>query len=299
MSGLLDPKKRIIDAIITPEGRRQLMNGGMNIRFASFSDIGSAYESNDKMIYEPESIKINLESFSTRNDTIMQSTDESGRFIESAAGPIGGITFSPAGMIVSSSTEDDYGTTIAMNSIEFLKNQMMISTFDTIRNDKGLFLSKEQIQFSIQKGIPFKQEPKTTSLNDADSLFCDKRLKNIGRFKYLPPVQQGTQINEDLKPLGIYPDFSEVDDISQGDFYSYLKTLEMHEIELSRLTENHDIAIQVFESTDTKIQKLDIIKYGKIETENGKLSDLYFLGKLYFDEFDVPTFINIFTMVIE
>jgi hypothetical protein len=26
---------------------------------------------------------------------------------------------------------------------------------------------------------------------------------------------------------------------------------------------------------------------------------LYFVGKVYFDEFDVPTFVNIFTMVLE
>ena len=40
MAGLLDPKSRILDSIITEEGRRQIINGGMKIRFATFSDIG-------------------------------------------------------------------------------------------------------------------------------------------------------------------------------------------------------------------------------------------------------------------
>ena len=47
MAGILDPKKRIIDAIITVEGRRQLAKEEFEIAFATFSDEGTIYDSDD------------------------------------------------------------------------------------------------------------------------------------------------------------------------------------------------------------------------------------------------------------
>ena len=38
MAGILDPKKRIIDALITVDGRRQMAANTIDISFATFSD---------------------------------------------------------------------------------------------------------------------------------------------------------------------------------------------------------------------------------------------------------------------
>ena len=43
MSGILDKKKRILDFIITEEGRNQAANGELRIHYASFSDSAAFY----------------------------------------------------------------------------------------------------------------------------------------------------------------------------------------------------------------------------------------------------------------
>ena len=44
MSGILDSKTRVLDSLITLEGRKQLMNGGMNIKYVSFTDGSVVYK---------------------------------------------------------------------------------------------------------------------------------------------------------------------------------------------------------------------------------------------------------------
>jgi len=57
MAGLLDPKSRVLDTIITPEGRRQMFSGGMRIAYATFSDIGCPYDGDPNNIFISSSYK--------------------------------------------------------------------------------------------------------------------------------------------------------------------------------------------------------------------------------------------------
>ena len=38
MSGILDNKSRVLDTVITTEGRRQLAEGGVDIQYVTFTD---------------------------------------------------------------------------------------------------------------------------------------------------------------------------------------------------------------------------------------------------------------------
>jgi hypothetical protein len=286
MAGLLDQKSRILDSIITEEGRRQILNGGMRIKFATFSDIGCQYQSDNSSLFLTSSISLNLESFSTSNDQLMVVTDDSGALI-------GAIN---RGQNISQFTAED----VAKTSVEFLKKQMIISTTDSTRNDEGLFLDPKNVTFSIVDGTPFDGEPSVSTITDVDSFFADKRLQNAENFSYLPPVQKSNIQGQGIIPLGNYANLSENNDVGDISFIDYLNSLEMKEINFSRLTEYNDIAIQFFETSSEKVTKLDIIKFGKIGiSKEGSQSDLYFIGKIYFDELDVPTFVNIFTLVLE
>ena len=44
MAGILDNKERIIDSIVTLEGRRQVIGGKLKVEFASFSDRYTFYQ---------------------------------------------------------------------------------------------------------------------------------------------------------------------------------------------------------------------------------------------------------------
>jgi hypothetical protein len=300
MAGLLDPKSRVLDTILTPEGRRQMLEGGIKIRYATVSDIGYSYDFNSSNQYVSSSITFGLESFHTSNDLIFPITDTSGRMYEYSGNSLflnsGGSVY-----VSGSKTADTPKIDKISNSIlDSLKKQQIISTLDTKRNDAGLSVEPNNVTFYITDDEPFDGEPSVTTLTDADSLFCDKRLSKSLNFKYLPPIQKSnTTIKSDVG-LGKYTNFSEANDIGSVDFVKKLNSLQYTNLEFSRLTEYNDIVVQMFESSKETIKKLDVIKWGRIGTsQEGGSSDLYFVGKVYFDEFDVPTFVNLFTMVIE
>ena len=295
MSGLLDPKTRVIDAVLTPEGRRQMLMGGINIKFASFSDINGTYDFDSRGVFIENNANINLEASSNRNDEIFQVTDEGGKLKEYAiydnVSEATAETYSSldTDKFLSHKISYDYMSTV----IESLKNQCIISTVDKSRDDTGLDVTPSTLDFKI---IPFERSPDESSITDVDSLFQDKRLSTVPNFLYLPPVQRGNGNSPQIK-FGEYANFSEENDIGTSNFIEDLKKLENQELRLSKFTKNNDLLIQIYESKSGKNIKLDVIYYGKISMGQ-ELKDLYFAGKLYFDGFEIPTFVNIFTLVI-
>lgn len=300
MAGLLDPKSRVLDTIITSEGRRQMFEGGIKIKYATISDIGYSYDSNAKNQYITSSISFGMEAFQTTNDLIFPITDASGRMFEYSGDSL---LLNVGGFLYLSESKNSINPDIEKISsaiLDSLKKQQIISTLDSKRNDRGLFVDPTTVNFYITEDDPFDGEPSVTTLTDADSLFCDKRLSKSLNFKYLPPVQISNDIVSSEIELGRYSNFSETNDINYVDFIKNLNNLQYTNIEFSRLTEYNDIVLQMFETTNESIKKLDVIKWGRIGTSpEGGTSELYFLGKVYYDEFEVPTFVNLFTMVIE
>jgi hypothetical protein len=300
MAGLLDPKTRVLDTVLTPEGRRQMLDGGIKIKYATVSDIGFDYFGDEDLRYVSGSIPFGMESFSTTNDMIFPVTDASNTLLEFSGD---NLFLSKNGAIFVSGTQQSPRLSLDRLSdtvIDSLKKQMIISTLDLARNDAGFSIDPTVVEFSITEDKPFDGEPSITTLTDADGLFCDKRLAKTQNFKFLPPVQKTNETSSKLVSLGTYFNFAETNDVDTYDFLNELNNLEFSSLEFSRLTEYNDIVVQMFETNNDTIKKLDIIKWGRISTSpDGSSSDLYFIGKVYFDEFNVPTFINIFTMVLE
>lgn len=300
MAGLLDPKSRVLDTIITPEGRRQMLDGGIKIKYATISDIGYSYDFNSKNQYITSSISFGLESFQTSNDLIFPITDTSGRILEYSGDSL---LLNAGGVLYLSGSKNSTAPSVERISktvLDSLKKQQIIATLDAKRNDKGLSTEPQEVNFYITEDDPFDGEPSITTLTDADSLFCDKRLSKSLNFKYLPPIQMTNDIISSEVELGRYANFSETNDIRYVDFVKNLNDLQYSNIEFSNLTEYNDIVLQLFETTNESIKKLDVIKWGRIGTSpEGGSSELYFIGKVYYDEFQVPTFVNIFTLVIE
>ena len=58
--------------------------------------------------------------------------------------------------------------------------------------------------------------------------------------------------------------------------------------------------MQVFEETKGMTNKLVVIPYGAVGySPEGSRSYMYFVGKVFDDGYGTPTYVNIFTMVIE
>lgn len=79
MSGILDSKSRIIDAILTVEGRRQMAAGTFEVSFATFSDYGVSYIPDAENGHEDPTGKIYLEACNLPHDQITFEANDEGR----------------------------------------------------------------------------------------------------------------------------------------------------------------------------------------------------------------------------
>jgi len=68
-------------------------------------------------------------------------------------------------------------------------------------------------------------------------------------------------------------------------------------------SEENNLVMQLFEVDDIrlKFKKLDVIDFGEIMTRDSRRPDkhIFFAGKVYLDSFNVPTFVNIFTIILD
>lgn len=244
--------------------------------------------------------KLQLECFSTDWDTITVETDDTGLLKSFFSDEF---IVTPNGeAIVSGSLEQgvtNIADEIAAASLDSYKNQQVLLTRDPFQNDPGLLITPASYEFSITDERPFGNEPAVSSVDDVDSFFSDKRLSSVPNFMFLPPIQSSPD-SEDGLPLGKYEQLSENNDLDSFDPLTTLEDLEGVSMSFSNKTEEHTLALQIFEERDGKVRKLDVIRYGPVGVSpEGGQSVLYFVGKVFVDGFEVPTFVNLFTMVLE
>lgn len=78
MSGILDKKSRIIDAILTEEGRRQMAEGIYSVSYVTFSDVGVVYEADSVEGHVDPTNRIYFEACNLPQDKIVFEADDSG-----------------------------------------------------------------------------------------------------------------------------------------------------------------------------------------------------------------------------
>jgi hypothetical protein len=213
VAGILDPKTRIIDSVVTQEGKRQIANGGLRAVFATVSDKMSYYEydalsgsaSTDERVYFEAPSQI-------LKDSIMMESDDSGKLLGYPAR--GDEYFRTDGVIERSGDVDGsliYQTPstfdgflslaegIVTSSIDRFKNLYTIGTRDGDEpDDLRMILSSDSYTFTVNNIFPFLDGPSdaTTDVDYVEPLFFDTRLANVENFKYLPPVTDDLTVSE-------------------------------------------------------------------------------------------------------
>ena len=71
MAGILDTKTRVMDTLVTSEGRRQIASGELRIEYASFTDRQIFYSSGSAGFLEDQGGRIYFEAYSDNNDKII------------------------------------------------------------------------------------------------------------------------------------------------------------------------------------------------------------------------------------
>lgn len=79
MSGILDKKSRVLDAMLTIEGRRQMAEGTFEVSYVTFSDLGVKYIPDELEGHEDPTDKLYLEACNLPQDQITFESNDAGR----------------------------------------------------------------------------------------------------------------------------------------------------------------------------------------------------------------------------
>jgi len=322
MSGFLNPKERIIDTNLTEEGRKQLSNGKISIKFASFSDSTLTYSALDQFdsgsFVDLHTKRLNFEAKSRPQDTIIYSVDNNGKLNiplvlklsgsnETFKVSNGKILFSSMSNFVTASRENLslYAKQILSTSFQNFKDLRLLSSPKFNNENTQFKLSNNSIQFDITRKSPINIENEIfeSNINQAESFFLDKRLSNLPNYKFLPPINKKTNDSE-TKSLGIYPNLGKQESFSAAELSKELNNLKekgsYSKIEFSNSSPTNTILGQIFEINGSDIGKLDLIDFGEQVFKDGSSlvsRHVYFAGKIFLDDNNSHTFINIFTFV--
>lgn len=312
MSGMLDNKSRIMDVILTQEGKRQLASGDMRIEHLSFTDGGTFYLPDATSGSLTTTHRIFLEATSLPQDKIAFEADDSGNLkpinndqlvkngnilVYGIEQVTGSITSSLESVSVLSG--DDFSsavTTLLLSSTENINKLQILSTFDRVFDDEGFGINADTIKFVITDRRPTPDA--SIHVDKIKSLFFDQRLSHVSNFKYLPPTSSG-------KKMGSYSQMG----LKQSLSYSQLKNeLNSYErfgfcktIHIDPTSKENNLFCQFFEKRKNQLAKLDVLDYGKHKTNdpNHPIAHVFFVGKVILNEQNAHCFMHIFTLVFD
>ena len=246
MSGILNNKERILDSIITLEGRRQIVGGKLKIEFASFSDKFTFYESDVASGSSDASERIFFEATSLPQDQISFEADDSGRllsfegrnFVKTKAGKI-----VVSGSFLTDKTEfASTANKLLSSSVDNFKDLRSIGSNDFFRDDKNFVISENSVSFTITDEKPLRSdEVQSIGINKAESFFQDKRLSHIKNFKFLPPKNKKTTLDPDGSVLGEFRPLSQSEILSIEELVDSLSHKDSHTIYFSETSRYNNI----------------------------------------------------------
>ena len=330
MAGILNNKQRVFDFIFTDQGKEQLVNNSLEIKYASFTDRHTFYEmSGSDRVATDASNRIMFEAVSRPSDLIVVEYDPLGKVQPFKAGD-----FSYEGMSVLTSSLDvvTSGTTLtqltgtaildAADSIihsiaQNFHEQQLLGTKDPTAVTEGFEVNQTQFTFTVDDTKPHSHGTlgdvdtlgagasvniSIASVNSIESLFHDKRTAHLPNFKYLPPVNPIKPGEASPTSLGNYVNLNESEVMTIQELEEELSSKEYFDIDFLETSADNNIIVQPFEfRSDTGLSKLAIIDYGEFPDEEptsfGKR--VFFVGKLLMDDFGQQTFVNIFTVVFD
>jgi len=305
VSGILDNKTRVLDTILTIEGRRQLAQGGVDIAYVSFSDGMTHYAADVASGSQDATQRIYLESCQLPQDEITFRADDSGNVlpfrnssgINTGFGKIIDYTYTGVtSSIISSPSEgtsaargdnfaDQVNELLGASADNFSKLRVL-STVDPFFEDDGFAAGPSTVTFQINDSKPIRNPAQfSTHVSALDSIFSDPRFSNLPNFKYLPPINKvqdesalgdwGIQDVSKVRflgayvPWGIYTWFWSSALRYEQIAYElrYYEALGyMKQISFDPTSINNNLLGQFFEQNYDTLKKLDIVDYGRHRT---------------------------------
>ena len=335
MSGILDSKTRIMDVVLTVEGRRQLAAGKFVPQFASFTDRHLFYAKDAVSGSDDASSYIYFEAGNRNQDQIVIENDDSGALV-----PYDGNTtrVSSDGRVYSASIQTLTAGTETYNRVNYdVVTSSFGSMFDLISGSILNSLTDQQIirtrfayerydEFKISTGsvtfrrnnfVPFRGSQPTGQVGALDPFIIDRQLSHLENFQFLAPVYfDDSNIQQNL---GNYDPIESIDPLTYSELLTSLigtdpqsPLKEKQAVDFAQTSLQSNIFMQIFEGSTTDsngvamLKKLDCIDFGEFKDENDKqrpFKRVFFVGKVYVNEnsdsYQEPAFVNLFTIVAD
>jgi len=225
--GLLDRRSRLMDTIITDEGRKQLISGRFIPAFYSFGDSSAVYSPTDVYVSGTSpntsvSTIVSFEAFPLPQDQITYEADDSGglrvfgnnNYFDSSQGPIRVISgklvqgwdTGKAQLLSSSNNFASLATDILSSSIDNFKSLMILKSPDLLypNNDTFQLDRTGSIEFRITNDMFLPGALENGILESSENMFSDRRLSHIDNFSYFPPLNKRSSPNDTSTTIGNY-----------------------------------------------------------------------------------------------
>jgi hypothetical protein len=288
--GILDPNTRIVDTILTVEGRRQLALGGLDVSFYTFDDAGVIYDDDGHGIIDDAAKRLSLEARQLPQDTLVSEANELGELLSSISGSItiiGGRAFNASGSAnISTTPVDDDAIIASLDPSTALQFNSSLHTVSML--DAGAFdVKPASIRFIVMNDMPLSQRQQLADLDHIDPFFADPTLAHIINFAYLPPQNlDGTQLGN-YQPIG--PDLPPND----ADITRLTSTAQNYTTYMSPAPLENRIAIQMVAVSNGKVNRLAAVDRGTIGT-----SRIVHYGRVFRNSRGQFVFCRLFTVTI-
>jgi hypothetical protein len=318
MAGILDNKLRIMDVIMTLEGRRQIAAGKFVPQYASFTDNAIFYEKDVVSGSDDASQYLYFEAASKRQDQIVIENDDSGLLIPYDGNNLkirtDGSVYSASIQTLTSSTGtgtynrinyDPITSTfssmfelISGSILDSLTNQQLIRTSYPYELYNNFEISTGSVTFRWNNFVPFRGNQPSAQIGSIDPFFIDRQLSHLDNFEFLPPTY--IDDGQNIQNLGVYTPIKEVEPLTYEEIMqglvgqdSQVPLKEKFVVNFSKTSISSNIFMQMFEGATTSpgsvnsLKKLDCIDFGEFKDENDKafpFKRIFFVGKVYASE---------------
>jgi hypothetical protein len=291
MASILDQKTRILDSIVTQEGRRQISAGKLRAEFYSFSDSGAFYDKQDAYASGSSkygngiAIPFQLEPTNLPQDRVTFEADDSGKLfvreLKNVNGTnvkiMGGALFSGSlysgfQPVTGSTQFASLATGLLSSSIENFNKLMIIGSPDLFNTSRDQFVADpKSMTFSITDNAPILSQEKggtqQANIDNVESLFADKRLSHVPNFQYLPPVNKPRLGSNNATLLAVFPRLGQRPVFEYSDLATELDAAEQagfcQRVSFTETSARNRVFGQFFEvSSAGFLTKLDVIDFG-------------------------------------
>lgn len=292
MSGILDNKIRILDTIVTLEGRKQLSDGGIDIKYVTFTDAAAFYKADVDNGSADATNRIYFEASHLPQDQITFLSDPNGKLQNYSRDSVQVIR---QGQIVKSTsvydqTKDNVETNYStLKDYEFFENidsllKSSIDNFDKLRSlstrdflfeDDQFGINTNKINFSVTPSYPLEENEKTVNISHLREIQSDPRFSNLLNFKYLPPVNKIEAGGTELGNYSSWGNSQKIDIISilkEHAFFAHNGSAKI--IKFDPTSRNNELFMQFFEVSKDTAKKMDVIDFGKWYLTDQQLQEL-------------------------